>query len=110
MNSSLNRLDDAAPDPETAPVPPNFPGYYPGYRARYSLLGSILDSGSVSTIVEAAGDSIPAGHAKRLAKAFAHFETRLRPWWNAQDSWRATKYSLEAIARTGRAGLGDLAN
>ena len=110
VNSLLNRLDDAAPEPEPAPVPPNFPGYYPGYRDRYSLLSSILDSGSVATIVEAAAGLLPAGDAQRLAKAFAHFEARLRPWWEARDPRRAGEYGLEVIAKMEGAGLGHLAN
>ncbi len=110
VSSTLNRLEDASPDPQPAPVPPNFPGYYPGYRARYALLGSILESGSVSTVVEAAEDTLPPGDAKRLAEAFAHFEARLRPWWEAQDPGRATEYSLEVIARMEGAELGGLAN
>lgn len=110
VNSSLDHLDNASPDAEAVPVPANFPSFYPGYRARYSLLGSILDSGSVSAIAEAVEDSLPAGHARRLARAFAHFEARLRPWWQAQDPGRATSYSLEVIAKMKDAGLGDLAD
>ena len=110
VSSILNRIDDAAPEPEHAPVPPNFPGYYPGYRARYSLLSSVLDSGSVSTIEEVAANSLPAADAKRLAEAFTHFETRLRPWWEAQNPGRATEYSAEVISRMERAELGGLAN
>lgn len=108
--SLLNRLDDEAPDPEPAPVPPNFAGYYPGYRARYSLLSSILNSGSAAATANVAADSLPAADAQRLAKAFAHFETRLRPWWKASGSDKATAYSLEVIAEMDGAGLGALAN
>ena len=109
VESVMKRLDDAAPDPEAAPVPPNFTGYYPGYRARYSVLDSILASGSVPAIVNAIAESIGTADAQRLRAAFGHFEARLRPWWKDRDPDSVAKYGRGVAARMQSAGLVDLA-
>ncbi len=110
VKSALGRLDDAAGFPEAVAVPPNFSGYYPGYRARYDFLSSILQSGSAPAVAEVAAASAGGAEAQRLAAAFGHFEDRLRPWWETQDSDSATEYGLDLLARMEGAGLWDLAD
>ena len=109
VKSAMEGLDNAAPDPEAAPVPPNFTGYYPGYRARYSVLHTILESRSVPAIANGISDSIGAANAQRIEAAFGHFEARLRPWWSGHDPDLAVKYGSEVAARMQSAGLTYLA-
>jgi hypothetical protein len=79
----FQRAERNGSSPAAMPIPPNLLSHYPSLRIRQDLMAAVLGSPSPRDLERRAAKIVPPADAAILARAAAHIQERLHPWWMA---------------------------
>jgi hypothetical protein len=107
---AMDRIEAAQPQPQAAPLLPNYGRFHPSIRKRAEVVAAAVNAGSEEICRRNLSRIVPASDAQVIATAIERVRRSLRPWWVRQGRPAAASFGRNVNAAVSGAGMEELAS